>query len=155
MGKKSFNATCTFTVAKNNIPAKCEAAISHVATGTKKATTKACQDILDISNSLVPVDTGTLKKSGYFEVTRQANIVSYRYEGVVGYGGNGDPINPKTGKHASEYMVQVHEDLNQPHPNGGQAKFLEEAVQQYAQQEFPRTVAQYIRDALSSILGGD
>ena len=81
--------------------------------------------------------------------------VKLEYEGVVGYGGNGDPINPKTGKHASEYMVQVHEDLNQPHPNGGQAKFLEEAVQQYAQQEFPRTVAQYIRDALSSILGGD
>lgn len=73
--------------------------------------------VLIRSEDLVPVDTGTLKASTFIDRTE---------EGVkFGYGGSNDKTNPKTGLKASEYMVQVHEDLEMRHPRGGQAKFFE------------------------------
>lgn len=143
MGKTRFNGLCAFTGSTKDFDARCEVYLRNVMSGTKKATTKACQDILQMSNDNVPVDTGTLQSSGFYRVTLRGDVKSYVYEGVVGYGGNGDPVNPKTGKHASEYMLEVHEDLSVPHRNGS-AKFLEKAVKDYAQDKFPKTVLSYM-----------
>lgn len=78
---------------------------------------KLGQSILDYSKDIVPVDTGALQDSTFLE--KRGNIVT------LGYGGSNAKINPKTGESTDKYMVEVHENLNMPHPNGGEAKFLE------------------------------
>jgi hypothetical protein len=45
----------------------------------------------------------------------------------VGYGGSGVQINPKSHLPTTAYMVEVHENLAQPHRNG-KAKYLEDPV---------------------------
>jgi hypothetical protein len=101
--------------------------IDHVDRGTKKATLAAVKDIYNRSQQLVPRDTNTLANSGYYQVNGNYRV---GFTGEVGYGGNGDPVNPKSGQKASEYMIQVHEDLS-AHHNTGQAKFLEDAIKEY------------------------
>jgi hypothetical protein len=119
-----------------------QASVTKVDRGTKKATIAACEAIKARSLKLVPRDTNILAKSFYYKIHGR-----YRnFEAEIGYGGNGDPINPRTGQHASEYMVAVHEDLQQPHKIG-QAKFLEQAVRDY-QDEFLAKAAATIRNEL-------
>lgn len=131
---------------------KCQAAIRNVGRGTKKATTEACLEILEASLSQVPKDTRTLAMSAFFTVNRRTDTAAstWQYEGVVGYGGNGDPTNPKTGNRASDYMVEVHEDLSVPHRNG-KAKFLEDPIREYGETKFARTVFKYASDSLASM----
>lgn len=103
-----------------------EVLLSRVERGTKKATIQACEEILAESLRQVPRDTNTLASSAFYEIHGK-----YRnFTATIGYGGNGDPINPKTGRRASEYMVAVHEDLEAFHPVG-KAKFLEDPVRMY------------------------
>ncbi|MNU03208.1 hypothetical protein D3C72_2471540 [compost metagenome] len=70
--------------------------------------------------------------------------VSKNFSAEIGYGGNGDPVNPKTGRRASEYMVVVHEDLSAKHTTGN-AKFLERPVASY-QLKFGAKIADILRD---------
>lgn len=77
---------------------------------------KWIQNVLAQSKAEVPVDTGTLQQSTFIDETSEG------YD--FGYGGSQDTTNPKTGQLASDYMVEVHEDLNAYHPHGN-AKFLE------------------------------
>lgn len=125
--------------------AKCDAVISKVGRGTRKATVAACREISENSLNQVPRDTDTLANSQFWEVTG-----NYRegWEGKIGYGGNGNPVNPKTGQRASQYMVAVHEDLTARHPIG-KAKFLEDPIREYAAESFPRTVIKHVIPALS------
>ena len=111
----------------DNFEARCEAAIRNISRGTKTATTVACQEILGNSMAEVPKDTYTLLMSAFYELSRRTDTAAttWAYEATIGYGGNGDPVNPKTGQRASSYMVKVHEDLSAHHPNG-KAKFLED-----------------------------
>jgi hypothetical protein len=105
----------------------CQAAIDRVERGTKKATIQACEEIKEMTLAEVPRDTTTLAESFFYDVQG-----SYRnFSATIGYGGNGDPVNPRTQQPASQYMVAVHEDLNANHPNGGKAKFLEDPVREY------------------------
>lgn len=90
-------------------------------TSTKDATVEVCRRIYEESLKLVPRDTNTLASSAYYTVL--GNIRT-GFVGYVGYGGNGNKYNPKSRQRASQYMVQVHEDLSVQHKNG-QAKFLE------------------------------
>jgi hypothetical protein len=108
----------------NAFNAKCEFAIRNVGRGTKKATLEAAREIMRDSVSQVPRLTWALLASAFYEVSRRTDTASttWAYEAVLGYGGNGDPINPKTGKRVSSYMVAVHEDL-EAHHNNGKAKF--------------------------------
>lgn len=129
--------------------ARCEIIMRNVLTGTKKATTEACEEIFAESQKQVPRVSSTLATSGYYEVRRRSDVSSYLYEGTVGYGGNGDPINPKTGERASEYMVAVHERLDVEHPVG-KAKFLEDPVREYADRKFSRTVFKYAKESLAA-----
>lgn len=131
-----------------NFKAKCDIAIRNVDTGTKKATTAACEEILANSLLQVPRETNTLANSAFYEVSRRSDISGYKYEAVVGYGGKGNPINPKSGKSASSYMVAVHENLNVVHPIG-KAKFLEDPVRDYARNKFERTVFTCLKDSLA------
>ena len=105
-----------------NFDATCEIAIRNVARGTKKATVAACEEIMRESKLQVPRLTETLLASAFYEVKRRTDVSSWVYEALLGYGGNGDPINPTTGQRASSYMVAVHEDLEANHPVG-KAKF--------------------------------
>ena len=115
--------------------ARLNAAIDKVDRGTKKATIEACQEILADSLEEVPRDTNNLANSAYYEVQG-----AYKnFTGEVGYGGNDDPISPKTGQKASEYALIVHEDLNADHPVG-KAKFLEDPVRRYASKFVRKTV---------------
>lgn len=126
---------------------RCNVAISKVAKGTKKATIAACDEILDESMAQVPIDTSTLMDSAFYEITGD---YKNGWEAVVGYGGNGDPVNPKTGEPASSYMMAVHEDLYAYHPIG-KAKFLEDPVKEYAKANFPRTVFKYAQESLADM----
>lgn len=130
--------------------AACEVAIRNVMTGSKKATTEACEEILRNSKEQVPTETTTLRQSGFYEVNRRGDVKGYAYEGIIGYGGNGNPINPKTGIAASEYMVAVHEDMTAVHPNG-KAKFLEDPVREYAANNFKRTVFTNMKESLADM----
>lgn len=126
---------------------KCNVALSKLGNGSRKALVEACNKILDESMTQVPVDTATLMESAFYEIT---GYWKTGWNAVIGYGGNGDPINPKTGKPASSYMMAVHEDLNAYHPLG-KAKFLEDPVREYAKENFPRTVFKYAQDSLAGI----
>jgi hypothetical protein len=115
------------------------ATINRVERGTKKALEAACKEVLEMSNELVPRETDTLAESGAYSIEG----TSPRFEGAITYGVTKDPINPKSGKPASEYAAIVHEDLFRWHLVG-QAKFLEKALLQYASQ-FPSKYAQVLK----------
>lgn len=133
-----------------------DAVLRNVGTATKRATEQACKDILEESLRQVPRDTGTLASTGFYEVQRNAATKNYTYEGVVGYGGssgpgaNHDAINMKSSAFVSEYAVRVHEDLDAAHPNGGKAKFLEDPVRAYGQDNFKRVAESNWRRAIAS-----
>jgi hypothetical protein len=116
--------------------------VEKAANGTKKATTFVCKRIIEKSLGQVPRNTNTLASSAFYKVEGHVR----NFVGTVGYGGNDDPVNPKTGQNASQYMVVVHEDLTAFHPVGN-AKFLENAVKEF-QEEFPIVTAQIINEEL-------
>lgn len=125
----------------NAFYANCEAMISKVGNGSRKALIAACNEISEDSLNQVPRDTETLALSQFWEVTGHYKT---GWNAVIGYGGNGDPINPKTGKPASSYMLAVHEDMTALHITG-KAKFLEDPIRAYALENFPRTVIAHVK----------
>lgn len=131
----------------SDFDAQCNVALSKLGNGSRKSLVAACNEILDASIAQVPVDTSTLMLSAYWEITGHWKT---GWNAVLGYGGNGDPVNPKTGKRASSYMVTVHEDLSAYHPMG-KAKFLEDPVREYAARKFPRTVFKYAQESLADM----
>lgn len=150
-------ATFDFTLSNKEVEkfeARCELAIRNVLNGSKKATTAAAEEILKESLLQVPKNTSTLMASGFYEVQRRTDTADsyYTYEAIIGYGGNGDPVNPITGEPASYYMLAVHEDLTAIHPNG-KAKFLEDPVREYALYNFNKTVFKYAQESLNGMRG--
>lgn len=128
-----------FTVDHNQFVNRLEVLMHHVDRGTRKATTAAAEEILEESLKQVPSATNTLASSAYYEI-----LGKYRnFEAVIGYGGNGDPVNPVTGRRASEYMLPVHEDLDAVHLTG-KAKFLEDPIREYQHRLAPNA-ARFIR----------
>ncbi len=104
--------------------------IERIEDVTPEALIFGVQPIFDRSQELVPVDTGTLRDSGFIE-TRPTS------EGVgvfVGYGRFGKPF----------YAGFVHERLDVRHAKGKQAKFLEAAVNEKIN-TFERRVALFMR----------
>lgn len=122
-----------------------DAVADHVGRGTKKATLEMCKEIMEASYKQVPRDTDTLLKSGFYYV--EGNYKT-GFIGIMGYGGNGDPINPKSGQRASQYMVAVHEDLTAFHPVG-KAKFFEDPLRDYH-----KKVGARARQLIFSEMGG-
>lgn len=124
--------------------ASCEATINRVGNGSRKALVEACRIISENSLNQVPRDTDTLANSQFWEVTGSYKTL---FEAVIGYGGKGNPVNPKSGRAASEYMLKVHEDFSVYHPIG-KAKFLEDPVRDYTLERHPRTIIRYVSEAL-------
>lgn len=133
-----------------------DAVLRNVDTATKRGTEQACREILEESLKQVPRGTGTLASTGFYEVQRAAGTKRYTYEGVVGYAGSSGPgaehdaINFKSSAFASEYAVRVHEDLDARHPNGGKAKFLEDPVREYGQDNFKRVAETHWKRAIDA-----
>lgn len=87
-------------------------AVPRVAAAAEAAVEAAAQHVLDVSQPLVPVDTGALRDSG--KVTPDGMSAHVSYEGIAedGY----------------DYGQRQHEDMQLHHPNGGQPKFLEQPL---------------------------
>ncbi len=117
------------------------ATLSNLDGASKESAQQAADEIYTRSIIEVPRDTSTLASSAYKYVTTN----KYGgYTSVVGYGGNGDPINWKSGFPASMYAQQVHEDLSVEHKTG-KAKFLEDPVRAYLDKGMPDIEERYIR----------
>lgn len=149
-----MKAFASFDFSKQSLQsfdAACNIALRNIGRGTKKATDEAAREILEESKKQVPTFTETLLASAFYEVHRRTDTAAstWAYEATIGYGGNGDPINPITGEAASYYMVAVHEDLTAYHEHG-KAKFLEDPVRAYAEQKFKRTVFKYAKESLAA-----
>lgn len=91
--------------------------------GVHKATVRVVNDLEREILLQVPKDTDTLAQSFFKEIKKEPT----GYSASLGFGGSGDPVNPKTGAPASSYMTEVHEDLEAFHPKG-KAKFLEDPI---------------------------
>lgn len=93
-GKKilSFNSIKNFDKTRNDVLA-----------AALKGQQILAQNILGESQKLVPVDTGTLQRSGHITTVQNTTIISYN----------------------TPYALKQHEDPTLKHPNGGEAKYLE------------------------------
>lgn len=96
---------------------------------TRELVKEAMSDVADLvlerSQMMIPVDTTTAKSTG---IKRDVQAVGPRIHVEIGYGlPESDAMNPKTGKMASAYVLELHEDLAVFHATGT-AKFLEDAV---------------------------
>ena len=85
--------------------------VKDIESGTSEGLVNAAKYLLELSQPLVPVDTGRLKESGQV-VEEDSSTVYVTYEA----------FNPETGY---EYAPIQHEALDFHH-NIGQAKYLEE-----------------------------
>lgn len=82
---------------------------------TKQALNEEAQLMFRDSQKVVPVETGTLRRSGVLETAKEEGG---RITVVIGYGGS-----------ASAYALRQHEDLSYKHAEGKQAKYLSEPVE--------------------------
>lgn len=87
------------------------------------------------SQRLVPVDTGTLRRSGVLESAKEKGT---SIEVVMGYGGA-----------ASAYALKQHENLSYRHKEGKQAKYLEQPVMQ-RQVKLSQNIQRRMKAILSS-----
>jgi len=93
---------------------------SKVATALKKEAELTMTE----SKREVPVDTGSLRNSGFVEAPKiSLNNISVK----MGYGGVATKVNPKTGQLTTVYAITVHEDMETRH-RVGKAKFLEDPI---------------------------
>jgi hypothetical protein len=93
------------------------------------ATNVAKKKTLPLAVSLCPWDTHALQNSGKVE---EARLQGYEAHVVISFG------------EGLDYAVYVHEDLEANHPHGGQAKFLEEAINQ-SESTYARDLAAELR----------
>lgn len=147
-----MRATFNFSFDRKSLSqfeANCNAAISKLGSGSRKALQAALNEIADESLAQVPRFTDTLASSLFYEITGNWRT---GWTGVIGYAGPYDPINPVTGQPASSYVMAVHEDMSARHVIG-KAKFLEDPIREYAAKRFPRTVFKYAQESLADMSG--
>lgn len=89
--------------------------------------------LLELSNDRVPVEEGALKASG--------RTSSEELEAVVTYG--------EPGQRTGFAAIQQHEHTEYHHPNGGQAKFLEQPMLSETDQ-IAQAIAQSLREELGT-----
>lgn len=123
--------------------------LTSVATGSQEVVSNYTEELYAATLTEVPRDTETLASSAYKEVQKGF----MHSKGLVGYGGNGDPCNPRTGQPASAYMVRVHEDLSMNHPGGGKAKYLEDPARRISDQYMGKKIPNFLA-RLASLFRG-
>lgn len=111
--------------------------------GAKKAVDTWADKVEEQSLMEVPRDTGSLANSFF----RESTMTLEEYSVTVGYGSESVKINPKNSSLTTDYMLEVHENLDKDHPNGGKAKFLEDPVRQITE-DFLSDSADIIRQTL-------
>lgn len=82
---------------------------------------EAAWEVLDMADRLVPVDTGKLRNSWFLE--QDGNAFKISYEAIEPWANASNGI--------YNYAWRIHEDLSLNHPNGGQAKFLEQPLREH------------------------
>ncbi len=109
--------------------------------GFKRALRKAMREggkiIMERSLELTPVDTGDLRKSAFIEVDTTSD--PFRTTLLLGYDKNLELRN--------QYAIIVHEDLQARHKEPTQAKFLQTAAQEKADEAF-KEIAKILADSL-------
>ena len=95
----------------------------------KEAMFAEATTVLNESKKIVPVDLGTLKRSGEVEPPK---VDSSGVEVSITYGGA-----------ASEYAAIVHEDMTARHKNGQSAKYLEKPFMAH-RNKFVRNVTERV-----------
>lgn len=91
--------------------------INHMEGSTPHILLEALRPTFDKSQVYCPVDKGTLRDSGYLEIT-ESNLGRTRVE--IGYARGGDPY----------YAVDVHENLEWRHEAPTRAKWLQIALEE-------------------------
>lgn len=94
---------------------------SNVKSFTPKAMRDIGQDLLGKSVERAPVDQGDLRGSGFSEVSGTETTVGF----------------------TAVYALRQHEELNYNHPQGGEAKYLENPLKENT----PRYI-KYLRDSV-------
>lgn len=89
----------------------------------------AAENILGVSNGLVPLETGTLMRSGRAVVNRSTGDASVVYD--------------------TPYAARQHEDLSLRHAPGRRAKYLESAIEDEAERS-RAIIARGVRRALGT-----
>ena len=101
--------------------------IPNVSLVIKDALDEWAEKVLRESKELVPVQTGNLQKSG--EVVKSTPV--------------GNEIPKVEIIYKADYALTIHEDLTLNHPNGGQAKYLEQPMTDH-QYELVETIKKRI-----------
>ncbi|MDF3280484.1 hypothetical protein [Gordonia sp. N1V] len=96
-------------------------------TDAERALLAGAEVLLDESNRNVPLETGTLERSG--------NTAASGYDAAVGYN--------------TPYAVRQHEEVGYTHKGKGEAKFLENAMHNHRD-----AILGAISDTLRQALGG-
>lgn len=102
----------------------------------KEACRECAEDLLERSQELVPRDTDFLHDS--------ARVVDASSSGKAEFYVTYTDYDPK---HDYDNAVRQHEDLVQNHPNGGQAKYLEEPMDAMMH-EYKQFIANAIQEEL-------
>jgi hypothetical protein len=82
-------------------------------------------DLLGKAKLLAPIDTGDLRGSGFVEFVETTNGIG----AIIGF--------------STPYAVRQHEELDYHHPQGGQAKYLE--------QPFKENTQRYVKHLADSV----
>jgi len=108
-----LTATATFDLSNFQRIKKIVPGVSLV---IKDALDEYAEKVLAESQTLVPVETGNLRDSGEID--------------YIDVGGGNFPQVAIT--YTADYALYIHEDLQLNHPNGGQAKYLEQPMNEDA-----------------------
>lgn len=122
-----FSGKLKFEINDREFQKSLRGTLKNVGVGSVEGVRKTVHEITEETLKQVPRQYGTLAKSYAFKIRASDVIILAE----LGYGRNGDPVDRRTGKRASEYMIPVHEDLEAVHPVG-KAKYLEDPWRKYA-----------------------
>jgi hypothetical protein len=131
------------------VQAAFDAKLKEIQGYTAEALTDVAFSLLGDAVLLAPVDTGDLRGSGFVEIDGKevAHGVPRKgnKEGKVAITGNAPNKTDMTATigFATPYAVRQHEELEYRHPQGGQAKYLE--------QPFKENADKYIKHLAASV----
>lgn len=91
-----------------------QAFVNHMEEAQPEVLYEAMVPAFELSQTLVPVESGLLKSTGYLEIERRAQGARVN----IGYAKGGHPW----------YAIMQHEDLELSHEPPQQAKFLQDAI---------------------------
>lgn len=108
------------------VEARIAEALNRIEGASNEAVRDVCFDLLGRSVELAPIEDGELRGSGKVEFEEDGN----KLVGTVSFN--------------TPYAVVQHEEMSYNHPQGGQAKYLEQPYQQNAER-YVRHIADSVR----------